>query len=43
MNSLTERFGAAPRAYLVLPMVGAFFIDFSNAIIITTYMNLVAP
>jgi ESS family glutamate:Na+ symporter len=43
MNSLVERFGAAPRAYLVLPMVGAFFIDFSNAIIITTYMNLVAP
>jgi ESS family glutamate:Na+ symporter len=41
MNALTERFGAAPRAYLVLPMVGAFFIDFSNAIIITTYMNLV--
>lgn len=41
MNSLTERFGAAPRAYLVLPMVGAFFIDFSNAIVITTYMNLV--
>lgn len=27
----------------MLPMVGAFFIDFSNAIIITTYMNLVAP
>ncbi len=43
MNSLVERFGAAPRAFLVVPMVGAFFIDFSNAIIITTYMNLFAP
>lgn len=41
MTALTERFGAAPRAFLVLPMVGAFFIDFSNAIIITTYINLV--
>lgn len=43
MTALTERFGPAPRAFLVLPMVGAFFIDFSNAIIITTYLNLVAP
>jgi len=41
MTALTERFGAAPRAFLVLPMVGAFFIDFTNALIITTYLNLV--
>lgn len=40
MNSLVERFGAAPRAFLVLPMVGAFFIDFSNAVIITAFLNL---
>jgi ESS family glutamate:Na+ symporter len=41
MTSLVERFGAAPRAFLVLPMVGAFFIDFTNALIITAYINLV--
>lgn len=41
MTSLVERFGAAPRAFLVLPMVGAFFIDFTNALIITAYLNLV--
>ncbi len=41
MEALVERFGAAPRAFLVLPMVGAFFIDFTNAIIITTFINLV--
>jgi ESS family glutamate:Na+ symporter len=41
MTSLVERFGPAPRAFLVLPMVGAFFIDFSNALIITTYINFV--
>jgi ESS family glutamate:Na+ symporter len=41
MTALTERFGAAPRAFLVLPMVGAFFIDFSNAIIITAFINFV--
>ncbi len=41
MEALVERFGPAPRAFLVLPMVGAFFIDFTNALIITTYINLV--
>lgn len=41
MKSLVERFGDAPRAFLVLPMVGAFFIDFSNAVIITTFINMV--
>jgi len=41
MESLVERFGSAPRAFLVLPMVGAFFIDFTNALIITAYINLV--
>ncbi len=40
MTALTDRFGAAPRAFLVLPMVGAFFIDFTNAIVITTYLNV---
>ncbi len=40
MGALTERFGPAPRAYLVVPMVGAFFIDFTNALIITAFLNL---
>ena len=39
MEALVERFGAAPRAFLVVPMVGAFFIDFTNALIITAYIN----
>ena len=41
MNSLVERFGPAPRAFLVVPMVGAFFIDFTNALVITAYINLI--
>lgn len=41
MEAIVERFGHAPRAFLVLPMVGAFFIDFTNALIITTFINLV--
>ena len=40
MGALTERYGPAPRAYLVVPMVGAFFIDFTNALIITAFLNL---
>ncbi len=40
MSTLTERHGPAPRAFLVAPMVGAFFIDFTNAIIITITLNL---
>jgi glutamate:Na+ symporter, ESS family len=40
MEALVERYGPAPRAFLVVPMVGAFFIDFTNALIITTFINL---
>ena len=40
MGALTERYGPAPRAYLVAPMVGAFFIDFTNALIIVAFVNL---
>ena len=32
--------GPAPRAFLVVPMVGAFFIDFANAILITVFLNI---
>jgi len=39
MSSLTERFGPAPRAFLVAPIVGAFLIDFTNAIVITIFIN----
>ncbi len=39
MSSLTERFGPAPRAFLVAPIVGAFLIDFTNAIVITVFIN----
>ena len=40
MTALVERYGPAPRAFLVVPMVGAFFIDFTNALIITGFVNL---
>jgi ESS family glutamate:Na+ symporter len=39
MRALVARYGPAPRAFLVVPLVGAFFIDFTNAIIITFFLN----
>ena len=40
MESLVDRFGPAPRAFLVVPIVGAFFIDFINAVLITVCLNI---
>jgi len=40
MRRLVQRYGPAPRAFLVVPLVGAFFIDFINALIITGFLNV---
>ncbi|MEO6184405.1 MAG: sodium/glutamate symporter, partial [Verrucomicrobiota bacterium] len=40
MKTLVENFGPAPRAFLIIPIVGAFLIDFPNALIITLFLNL---
>src|SRR5262249_18319874 len=40
MEALVDRYGPAPRAFLVVPMVGAFFIDFINTVIITVCLNI---
>ena len=42
MQTLTDRYGPAPRAFLVVPLVGAFFIDFVNALLITVFLNLLS-
>lgn len=39
MEELVEKYGAAPRAFLVVPVVGAFLIDFTNSLIITAMAN----
>jgi len=39
MREIEERFGAAPRAFLAVPIVGAFLIDFTNSIVITAFAN----
>ena len=40
MQAVTERFGASHLAFLVVPMVGAFFIDIANAIVIKLFLAL---
>ena len=39
MQSVTERFGPSHKAFLIVPMVGAFFIDFVNAFVLTGFVN----
>jgi glutamate:Na+ symporter, ESS family len=40
MSVLTEKYGPAPRAFIVVPLVGASLIDFTNATVITQMTNL---
>ena len=40
MEVFTKFFGPAPRAFFVLPVVGALFIDFTNATVITFFINM---
>lgn len=40
MKSVTERHGPSPLAFLIVPMVGAFFIDITNALVIQAFLAL---
>jgi ESS family glutamate:Na+ symporter len=42
MKAITERTGLSPLAFLIVPMVGAFFIDVMNALIIQGFLALPA-
>jgi ESS family glutamate:Na+ symporter len=39
MGALVERYGPAPKAYLVVPLVGAFGIDFVNSAMIAAIVD----
>lgn len=39
MTAVTEQFGASPRAFIIVPLVGAFFIDIANALIIQQFLG----
>jgi ESS family glutamate:Na+ symporter len=40
MKTITERHGPSPLAFVVVPMVGAFFVDIANALVIQGYLAL---
>jgi ESS family glutamate:Na+ symporter len=40
MTAVTKSLGPAPRAFIVVPLVGAFFIDLSNAMIINLLLGI---
>lgn len=40
MQAITERFGPSHMAFLVVPMVGAFFIDIVNALVIKLFLMM---
>ena len=40
MNAMCERYGSAHTAYFVIPLIGAFVVDFLNASILMVFMNL---
>ena len=42
MQTLTERHGPAPLAFLLIPIVGAFFADIANAIVLQAFFALPA-
>ncbi len=40
MQSITERFGPSHKAFLIVPLVGAFFVDIINALILSGFVNI---
>jgi len=41
MNAVTSRFGASTKAFLVVPLVGAFFVDLLNAATIKFFIGVI--
>lgn len=40
MQAVTAKYGPAPTAYFVVPLVGSLFIDFANSIAVLLFMNI---
>ena len=40
MDVITRKFGPSAKAFLIVPLVGAFFIDLVNAIVIKFFIGL---
>jgi ESS family glutamate:Na+ symporter len=42
LQAISARYGAAPQAFILVPVVGAFIIDLSNALVISGFVRLVS-
>jgi len=40
MQAIVQKYGPAPQAFLVVPLVGAFLIDLLNALVLTGFLSL---
>lgn len=40
MTAVTKTHGPAPTAFIILPLVGAFFVDITNAVVIQLFLSL---
>ena len=40
MTAVTRRYGPSPKAFLVIPLIGAFFIDLLNALVIKFFLAM---
>ena len=40
MTAVTKRYGPSPMAFIILPLVSAFFVDIANAFIIKFFVSL---
>jgi ESS family glutamate:Na+ symporter len=40
MNAVTGRYGPSPKAFLVIPLIGTFFVDIMNALVTKTFLAL---
>ena len=41
MTAVTEKYGASAKAFIIVPLIGAFFIDIANALIIQFLLDVV--
>lgn len=40
MDAVTSKYGPAPKAFFIVPLVGSLFIDFFNGVILTVFVNI---
>jgi len=42
MTAVTKVHGASPRSFIVVPLVGAFFVDIANSVTLQTFLTFLA-